>query len=145
MSVRLDHVVIAVSDRRRSDAFYRDVVGAGARQRRRTCPRRQSSGRPFATSKSSSTCPKGLGSSGTVIIGNGVQSIFGTLSENLKTDMQEYLRAGGQGAAPSLRPPSVAPPPQSDYRHFVALEEAAVSDPAHPPSATTMQGGFTEF
>jgi catechol 2,3-dioxygenase-like lactoylglutathione lyase family enzyme len=25
---RLDHVVIAVSDRRRSDAFYRDVVGA---------------------------------------------------------------------------------------------------------------------
>jgi catechol 2,3-dioxygenase-like lactoylglutathione lyase family enzyme len=27
VSVRLDHVVIAVSDRRRSDAFYRDVVG----------------------------------------------------------------------------------------------------------------------
>ena len=26
--VRLDHLVIAVSDRRRSDAFYRDVVGA---------------------------------------------------------------------------------------------------------------------
>jgi len=26
--VRLDHVVIAVSDRARSDAFYRDVVGA---------------------------------------------------------------------------------------------------------------------
>ena len=28
MSARLDHVVVAVSDRRRSDAFYRDVVGA---------------------------------------------------------------------------------------------------------------------
>lgn len=28
MQARLDHVVIAVSDRRRSDAFYRDVVGA---------------------------------------------------------------------------------------------------------------------
>jgi catechol 2,3-dioxygenase-like lactoylglutathione lyase family enzyme len=28
VNVRLDHVVIAVSDRRRSDAFYRDVVGA---------------------------------------------------------------------------------------------------------------------
>ena len=26
--MRLDHVVIAVSDRSRSDAFYRDVVGA---------------------------------------------------------------------------------------------------------------------
>ena len=28
MNVRLDHVVIAVTDRRRADAFYRDVVGA---------------------------------------------------------------------------------------------------------------------
>ena len=28
MTVRLDHVVIAVTDRRRSDAFYRDVLGA---------------------------------------------------------------------------------------------------------------------
>jgi catechol 2,3-dioxygenase-like lactoylglutathione lyase family enzyme len=27
VTVRLDHVVIAVSDRRRSDTFYRDVVG----------------------------------------------------------------------------------------------------------------------
>ena len=26
--MKLDHLVIAVSDRRRSDAFYRDVVGA---------------------------------------------------------------------------------------------------------------------
>jgi len=28
VNVRLDHVVIAVTDRRRADAFYRDVVGA---------------------------------------------------------------------------------------------------------------------
>jgi catechol 2,3-dioxygenase-like lactoylglutathione lyase family enzyme len=28
VNVRLDHVVIAVTDRRRSDAFYRDVLGA---------------------------------------------------------------------------------------------------------------------
>ena len=28
VSVRLDHVVIAVRDRSRSDAFYRDVIGA---------------------------------------------------------------------------------------------------------------------
>jgi PTS system glucose-specific IIC component len=40
---------------------------------------------------------KALGATATVIIGNGVQSIFGTLSENLKTDMQEYMRAGGTG------------------------------------------------
>jgi len=28
VNVRIDHVVIAVSDRRRADAFYRDVLGA---------------------------------------------------------------------------------------------------------------------
>ena len=28
MNARLDHVVIAVTDRGRSDAFYRDVIGA---------------------------------------------------------------------------------------------------------------------
>ena len=28
MKARLDHVVIAVTDQRRSDAFYRDVIGA---------------------------------------------------------------------------------------------------------------------
>lgn len=31
--MRLDHVVIAVTDRRRSDAFYRDVVGAAIVER----------------------------------------------------------------------------------------------------------------
>jgi PTS system glucose-specific IIC component len=41
---------------------------------------------------------KALGAAGTMIIGNGVQAIFGPASENLKTDMQEYLRAGGLGA-----------------------------------------------
>jgi catechol 2,3-dioxygenase-like lactoylglutathione lyase family enzyme len=33
VSVRLDHVVIAVTDRRRSDAFYRDVLGADVVER----------------------------------------------------------------------------------------------------------------
>ena len=28
-------------------------------------------------------------------IGNNVQAVFGTASENLKTDMEEYLRSGG--------------------------------------------------
>lgn len=41
---------------------------------------------------------KELGSSGTVMIGTGVQSIFGPISENYKTDMEEYLRSGGTGA-----------------------------------------------
>lgn len=41
---------------------------------------------------------KALGSSGTVIIGTGVQSIFGPLSENYKTEMDEYIKSGGTGA-----------------------------------------------
>ena len=33
MKARLDHVVIAVTDRRRSDAFYRNVIGAEVYER----------------------------------------------------------------------------------------------------------------
>jgi PTS system glucose-specific IIC component len=49
---------------------------------------------------------KALGSSGTVMIGSGVQSIFGPLSENYKTEMDEYIKAGGTGAT---RSPTSAP------------------------------------
>lgn len=55
---------------------------------------------------------KELGSSGTVVIGSGVQSIFGPLSENYKTEMEEYLEAGGTGAVlagSSSRPTSAQP------------------------------------
>ncbi len=47
---------------------------------------------------------KDLGSSGTVVIGSGVQSIFGPLAEIYKTEMQEYIDAGGQGAATPASP-----------------------------------------
>jgi PTS system glucose-specific IIC component len=57
---------------------------------------------------------KELGSSGTVVIGSGVQSIFGPLSEAYKTEMQEYLQAGGTGATLSGAPSSsTAPRPRS--------------------------------
>ena len=35
---------------------------------------------------------KALGATGVMHIGSGVQAVFGTVSENLKTDMEEYLR-----------------------------------------------------
>jgi PTS system glucose-specific IIC component len=41
---------------------------------------------------------KALGAAGVVVVGNGVQAIFGTQSENLKTDMQEYLKTAGPEA-----------------------------------------------
>jgi PTS system glucose-specific IIC component len=42
---------------------------------------------------------KALGATGVVTLGNALQAIFGTRSENLKSDMEEYLRAGGAGPA----------------------------------------------
>jgi PTS system glucose-specific IIC component len=43
---------------------------------------------------------KSLGAAGVMTVGNSLQAIFGTRSENLKTDMEEYLReeGGGRGA-----------------------------------------------
>jgi PTS system glucose-specific IIC component len=41
---------------------------------------------------------KALGAAGVVRVGNGVQAIFGPLSENMKTDMQDYLKTAGADA-----------------------------------------------
>src|SRR5919106_1746576 len=50
-------------------------------------------------SRADPTALKVLGASGVVQVGTGMQSIFGTRSENLKTAMEEYMRAGGAGMA----------------------------------------------
>ena len=52
---------------------------------------------------------KALGATGVVRVGNNVQAIFGTRSENLKTDMEQFLRAGG-GLEAAPAPRSVAAP-----------------------------------
>ena len=41
---------------------------------------------------------KALGAAGVVVVGDGMQAIFGTQSENLKTEMQEYLKTAGSEA-----------------------------------------------
>ncbi|WP_250536099.1 PTS glucose transporter subunit IIBC [Caballeronia sp. AZ10_KS36] len=66
---------------------------------------------------------KALGAAGVVRVGNGVQAIFGPLSENMKTDMQDYLKragaeadlpaAGAKADAGAAQPASAAPPPIS--------------------------------
>lgn len=61
-----------------------------------------------------------LGASGTMVIGSGMQAIFGPQSENLKTEMEAYIRGGGTGA--SVPAPS-APTPNSP------AEPAAVAAP----------------
>ena len=46
---------------------------------------------------------KQLGASGVVQVGNSVQAVFGTLSENLKTEMEEYLAHTGSDADGALK------------------------------------------
>ncbi|MGB0128323.1 MAG: PTS glucose transporter subunit IIBC [Rhodocyclaceae bacterium] len=41
---------------------------------------------------------KVLGAAGVVVVGKGMQAIFGTRSENLKTDIEEYLKTAGADA-----------------------------------------------
>ena len=48
--------------------------------------------------KASSDRLKALGAAGVVVVGDGMQAIFGTRSENLKTEMQDYLKSAGPEA-----------------------------------------------
>jgi glucose PTS system EIICB or EIICBA component len=41
---------------------------------------------------------KALGAAGVLLVGNNMQAIFGTRSDNLKTDMEEYLKTAGDEA-----------------------------------------------
>ncbi|MGL1902421.1 MAG: PTS glucose transporter subunit IIBC [Fibrobacterales bacterium] len=55
---------------------------------------------------------KAMGAAGVVVVGNGIQAIFGTRSDNLKTDMQEYLKTAGPEADMTTAA-AMAPAPQS--------------------------------
>ena len=77
---------------------------------------------------------KALGATGVVTVGNNLQAIFGTRSENLKSDMEEYLRAGGGQVASLAATPGAA----------AASGPASAPDPAERGAAaaiTTALGG----
>src|SRR5688500_20117954 len=66
-------------------------------------------------------------------VGSGMQAIFGTRSENLKTAMEEYMRAGGAGAAAPVPVPANVrvgtgavrvEPTREDRTHALAIVEA---------------------
>ena len=48
---------------------------------------------------------KAMGASGVVVLGGGVQAVFGPGAENIKTDLQEYLRATVPASGKSPFPP----------------------------------------
>ena len=66
--------------------------------------------------KASPDALKGLGAAGVVMVGDGMQAIFGTRSENLKTEMEDYLNRVGQAPAvvetslPAPLAPTAGPP-----------------------------------
>lgn len=66
---------------------------------------------------------RALGASGVMTVGSGMQAIFGTRSENLKTDMEEYmLSAGATVATPASTPTA---PMAAAVRATPALRERA--------------------
>ena len=69
---------------------------------------------------------RALGAAGVVQVGGGMQAIFGTRSENLKTDMEEYLRAGGTPAT-SPAPPPRAKPERGEVRPAVTAGDRDVA------------------
>jgi PTS system glucose-specific IIC component len=75
-----------------------------------------------------------LGASGVMRIGKGVQAVFGTLSEHLKTNMEDYLRASG--AAPA----AVPAPPSGVHRPAAA----AAADPAMLATAARLLAALGE-
>jgi PTS system glucose-specific IIC component len=52
---------------------------------------------------------KTLGATGVMVVGNSVQAVFGTRSDNLKSDMQSYLKTAGPEAESIATPGPVAP------------------------------------
>jgi glucose PTS system EIICB or EIICBA component len=82
-------------------------------------------------SKASPERLKALGAAGVVVLGDGVQAIFGTQSENLKTEMQEYLTSAGPEADEvEASSPVQAPPP------------AGLSPPIRDPDAARKASAY---
>src|SRR6187455_3724812 len=75
--------------------------------------------------KASPETLKALGAAGVVIVGDGVQAIFGTQSENLKTEMQEYLKTAGPEADEVEAPSPVKAPAPAGIQPPIRDPDAA--------------------
>jgi PTS system glucose-specific IIC component len=76
---------------------------------------------------------KALGAAGVVRVGNGVQAIFGPLSENMKTDMQEYMKTAGSDA--ELAPAGTPVAPDAVTASGVAAAATAAAQSSAQQSA----------
>ena len=91
-------------------------------------------------SRASAEQLKALGAAGVVQVGSGMQAIFGTRSENLKTEMDEYMRAAGVVApAPVLAAPRREPVPAAQNADLTGLDRAPVT------AIVEALGGYTNI
>lgn len=72
---------------------------------------------------------RALRASGVMAVGGGMQAISGARSENLKTDMEEYMRASGAA------PPAVATRSPAALRPSDSAPSAALAADAAPSGA----------
>ena len=75
--------------------------------------------------KASADKLKALGATGVVVVGDGMQAIFGTRSENLKTEMQEYLKTAGPEADEVEAPSPVKASPPAGFQPPIRDPDAA--------------------
>jgi len=82
----------------------------------------------FDVSKADEIALKDLGAAGVMKVGSGLQAIFGTRSENLKSDMEEYLASAGAqpggGAVATKNAPVIAAFNAAHVRSAEAMAKA---------------------
>lgn len=78
---------------------------------------------------------KRLGATGVVVVGNSMQAIFGTQSENLKTDMEHYFEHAGDEA-------ELAPDQVVHHEPVEADEDTLVVDPQVADRADALLNGL---
>jgi len=85
-------------------------------------------------SKVSNDRLKELGAAGVMVVGTGVQAIFGTQSENIKTDLEEYLATAGPESELAGHAPAAAAAPAS----------AGFAEPERDPEAAAKTRAWVE-
>lgn len=80
---------------------------------------------------------KSMGAAGVMVVGNGIQAIFGTQSDNLKSDMVSYLKVAGPEADLDA-----APAPAAAAAPVVAASAPVISDSDINSKATKIQAAL---
>ncbi|MBX3021759.1 MAG: PTS glucose transporter subunit IIBC [Bdellovibrionales bacterium] len=85
---------------------------------------------------------KALGAAGVMMVADGVQAIFGTASENLKTDMEKYMASGATVSAPPAALMSGSSGKAASSSGTPLVFASAATDYAAPQSKTDLTSGL---